>query len=192
MANEAGQFLRAFLRHPARVGAIAPSSPYLAREMVRGLEVPPGRCVLEFGPGTGPFTAELRRVTGRDGYLGIEREPQFVDMLMRRFPDMRFVNASAADAVSLHAESGLGPVHAVICGLPFASLPPSVQDGIVEALDQLLPPGCMFRTFQYVHAYGLPTAVRFRRRMAELFGRHERSKPVLRNIPPAYVLTWRR
>ncbi len=192
MANDTRQFLSAFLRHPARVGAIAPSSPQLARAMVRDLHLPAGGCVIEFGPGTGPFTAELANLTGPNAYLGIEREPRFVRVLENRFPQMRFVTGSAEDAVTLHAEAGLGPVRAVICGLPFASLPPSVQDGIVDALDQMLTPGCMFRTFQYVHAYGLPTAIRFRRRMRELFGRHHRSRPVLRNIPPAYVLTWQR
>ena len=68
-------------------------------------------------------------------------------------------NGSAEQAVSLHAAARLGPVQAIICGLPFASLLPSVQDGVVEALDQMMQPGATFRTFQYVHAYGLPTAI---------------------------------
>ena len=48
-----------------------------------------------------------------------------------------------------------------------------------------------FRTFQYVHAYGLPAARRFRAAMDRLFGSSTRSQPVLRNVPPAYVLTYK-
>jgi len=192
MSNHAGKFLAAFLRHPARIGAIAPSSPQLARAMVRDLEIPNGSCVIEFGPGTGPFTEALAQCLPADGYLGIEREPNFVRVLQQRFPQLQFIEGSAENAVTLHAQSGLGPVRAIICGLPFASLPPSVQDAVTDALDRLLQPGTIFRTFQYIHAYALPTAVRFRRRMKQIFGPHHRSQAVLRNLPPAYVLTWSR
>src|SRR5690348_4798780 len=40
------RFLGAFLRNPMRVGAIAPSSPALARAMVAGLRVEPGESIL--------------------------------------------------------------------------------------------------------------------------------------------------
>ena len=86
----------------------------------------------------------------------------------------------------------MGPTRAIICGLPFASLPLATQDAIIDSLEDLVPPGGLFRTFQYVHAYFLPAAVRFRRRMNRTFGPHHRSPAVLANLPPAYVLTWSR
>ena len=49
-----------------------------------------------------------------------------------------------------------------------------------------------FRTFQYVHAYGLKSARRFRAMMAEQFRTCKRSQPVLRNVPPAYILTYKK
>ncbi|MEX0742069.1 MAG: hypothetical protein WD079_04670, partial [Phycisphaeraceae bacterium] len=55
-----------------------------------------------------------------------------------------------------------------------------------------LLPGTEFRTFQYVHAWMLPAAVQFRRRMTRRFGPPRVSRPVLRNLPPAVVLTWGR
>lgn len=191
--SDGARFLAAFVRSPMRVGAIAPSSAILARAMVRGLDLRSGQCVLEFGPGTGPFTrALLDAMPDPALYLGIEREQRFVDLLRQRFPQFRFVCDSAENACDAHRQAGLAPVGAIISGLPFASLPPSVQDGIVQSVDRLARPGCEFRTFQYVHAYALPAAARFRRKMAELFGPHQRSTPVLRNLPPCYVLTWRR
>lgn len=181
------------MRDPTRIGAIAPSSPSLAKAMVRGIDFSHRRTVLEFGPGTGPFTHALREaLPDPSSYLGIERESKFVDLLRVRFPDMQFVCGSAEEAHAVHEKTGMNEVGAIISGLPFASLPPKVQDGIIQSIDRLARPGCEVRTFQYVHAYALPAAVRFRRRMREHFGPHRRSAPVLMNLPPSFVLSWRR
>jgi phospholipid N-methyltransferase len=186
-------FLKVLLRAPGRTGAVAPSSVYLARAMVRGLRVEPGETVVEFGPGTGAFTAEIRRILPSPAsYLGIEIEPRFAEMLRQRYPELPVLEGSAEDAVRLVAEAGRNRVKAIICGLPFASLPAGVQDRVIQAIDVLVGPGAQFRTFQYVHAYGLPPAVRFRRRMRERFGPHTRQATVSRNVPPAHVLSWSR
>ena len=187
------KFLGSFVRHPRQIGAVVPSSPALAKAMVRGLEVGGGQSVVELGPGTGAFTdAILRHLPDDASYLGIELNGDFVDHLRERFPGASFVKGCAQDAARHHAESALPAVRAVLCGLPFASLPHAVQDGVVESLDALLADGGEFRTFQYVHAYRMPAARRFRRRMDGVFGPGERSPAVRLNIPPAYVLRWSR
>ena len=191
--SDALHFLRAFVLNPGRVGAVVPSSPALARAMVQGLSLAPGEAVLEYGPGTGPFTTQIARVLpGPEHYLGIERDRRFVTLLRARHPHLHFVEGSAEDAPQLAAKAGLRTIAAVISGLPFATLPDAVQQGILAGLDQVVAPGRLFRTFQYVHAYQLPQAVRFRRRMGQLFGPHQRSTVIWANLPPAFVLTWRR
>ncbi len=187
------RFLRAAVRNPLRVGAIAPSSKALAKRMVKGIDFRPGHAVLEFGPGTGPFTRHLKDVLADHGtYLGIERDDHFVRMLSERFPTMRVVHGSAEHAEQHLRDAGHEKVQAIISGLPFASLPVVVQDGVVDCLDRLMQPGTVFRTFQYVHAWPLPAASRFRQRMAKLFGDVEVSRPVMWNLPPAVVLSWKR
>ncbi|MFH1024063.1 MAG: SAM-dependent methyltransferase [Planctomycetota bacterium] len=187
------RFVSAFLRRPATVGAIAPSSRSLGRAMVRGIAIRPGDAVVEFGPGTGVFTAEIHRILpDKRAYLGIECELPFVRMLEKRFPDLRFAAASAADAPALCKAAGLGPVKVVISGIPFATIPARVQARIVKGVGRILAPGAVFRTFQYLPAYPMPSARRFRTRMDRLFGRHEERRVVLRNLPPAFVLTWRK
>ncbi|MEZ5987733.1 MAG: phospholipid methyltransferase [Planctomycetota bacterium] len=190
------RFLRTFLSSPGSTGAIAPSSRVLARAMIAGLELGPDDLVLEFGPGTGPFTEALRGILAApEQYLGIERNPDFVGLLEGRFPGLRFVEGSAEDAghhLAAHRErtGRRGPLRAILSGLPFASLPAAVQDGILDALEPLLEDGAEFRTFQYVHAYGLPKAQRFRRDMQRRFGPARVVGPILRNLPPAFVLSW--
>ncbi len=190
-SRHALKFLRAFIKNPGSIGAIVPSAPELARAMVSNLQVGRGESVIELGPGTGSFTVEIRNIlTESANYLGIEREAGFVQLLERKFPDMRFVAASAEDAWMIHAREGLGPVKAIVSSLPFATIVTSVRMNIIDNVERLMNPGCVFRTFQYVHAYPLPSAIRFRREMEARFGPCHRSAAVLPNVPPAYVLTW--
>ena len=191
--EERRAFLQVLFRAPARTGAVAPSSVHLARAMVKGLTLEPGQTLVEFGPGTGALTSEICHILpSPSSYLGVEIEPRFAELLRRRFPGLRVVEGSAEEAPRFVADAGCAQVKAIICGLPFATLPAGVQDRIVRALDVLVGPGAQFRTFQYVHAYPLPPAVRFRHRMRELFGPHTREATVVRNVPPAYVLSWSR
>lgn len=195
LSRDGLHFVRGMLRSPAYVGAITPSSAALARIMLRGIDLSDGACVLELGPGTGPITREIQRViTCPTRYLGIERDPNFVRVLVERFPAMRFVEGSAESAVDHLREAGLQNLRAIISGLPFASLPRAVQDRIIDSIDRLMPPGgrVVFRTFQYLHALAMPAAVRFRGRMRQQFGPCRISRPIMLNLPPAVVLSWER
>lgn len=186
-------FLRVFLKNPVGIGAIAPSSQELATAMIQGLQLNEGESLLELGPGTGSFTRQIRKIIPDSrAYLGIECEPAFVALLQKNFPDLQFVNGKAEQSEVLYENSGIFPARIIISGLPFALQVQEVRNDIIGNIDRLMTPGSVFRTFQYVHAYALPPAVRFRREMARLFGKHQRSKIILRNLPPAYVLTWRR
>jgi phosphatidylethanolamine/phosphatidyl-N-methylethanolamine N-methyltransferase len=193
LSRDGLHFIKGALRSPIYVGAVAPSSPALARLMLRGLNLSDGAAVLELGPGTGPITTQIQRILPCPSrYLGIERDPQFIKVLVERFPAMRFVHGSAEQASRHLREAGMDNLKAIICGLPFASLPRGVQDGILENLEELMKPGVVFRTFQYLHALAMPSAVRFRRKMRQRFGPASMSRPVLLNLPPAVVLSWRR
>lgn len=193
--RESLRFLATFVRHPGSVGAVLPSSRLLAERLVAGLRLGQGDLVLEYGPGTGPVTAVLDQVLGRHegaAYLGIELNGGFIDVLRRRYPHLDFAHGSVVDVQALLQQRALRSARYIISGLPFASLPREVQEGTIDGILRVLEPGGEFRTFQYVHAYRLPAARRFRDMMAEHFPACERSRPVVRNIPPAYVLTYRR
>ena len=181
------------LKNPLSVCAVAPSSRKLALAMARGLEIKPNESVMELGPGTGALTDQIRHILPNDdGYIGIELELRFVHLLRDRFPNLRFEHDTVTRAFQVHEDSGVPPVKAVISGLSISTMPNPVIDEIVGNLDRLLSPGSVFRMFQYVHVYYLPSAVRFRQRMARLFSEYRCETLVMRNIPPALVLTWTR
>ena len=71
--NDNIQFLRAFLKNPAKVGAIAPSSPELAQTMISGLKPDKDNIILELGVGTGAITKYVAPILpDSDSYLGLE------------------------------------------------------------------------------------------------------------------------
>ncbi|MEM7202037.1 MAG: methyltransferase domain-containing protein [Planctomycetota bacterium] len=192
MRSDAMRFLGAFLRNPRTVGAVLPSSRFLARALAGNLGLRPGDLVVEYGPGTGPMTQVLAEQLGHDiRYLGIEREARFCARLQERFPGLPVHQGSVEDVERILADRGLGSARVIVSGLPFASLPETVQGRVVEGTRAVLAPDGEFRTFQYVHAYPLRSARRFRDAMARRFGRFERSRPITRNVPPAYVLSYR-
>ena len=185
------RFLLAALRSPMHVGAVAPSSRAVAEQMLAGIDFRSNGAVVELGPGTGSFTRLLiERLPDRATYLGIERDPQLLQILLRRFPGLHFIHGSAEDALRHLADSGHASVQAIISGLPFASLPDPVQERIFAALQAMMSPGVVFRAVQYVHAQPMASAIKFRRRMSIMFGPVEVSRPVLWNVPPAVVLSW--
>jgi phosphatidylethanolamine/phosphatidyl-N-methylethanolamine N-methyltransferase len=186
------RFFSKFLRNPGGVGSVTPSSRYLAEAMAQNLQLEAGDLVIEYGPGTGPMTTALAAALPAGvRYLGIERDAHFQQLLAKRFPHLDFHLGSVADVAEILEARHLPKARAIISGLPFASLREDLQQQITKSTREVLADDGEFRTFQYVHAYGLPAARRFRDGMSRLFRSFTRSQPVLRNVPPAYVLTYK-
>jgi phospholipid N-methyltransferase len=190
--NENFQFLQAFLKNPLKVGAIAPSSPELAAKMIDGINADEDNVVLELGVGTGAITKFLQEmIPNNKSYLGIELDKDLVRTLNRNYEDLQIVCGNACDAYSIHKKSGLGRVRYIICCLPFVSLPNEVGERILEQVDRFMQKGCTFRTFQYAHGYYMPSAIKLREFMRQRYGKSRRSKLIVKNVPPAYTLTWK-
>ena len=185
------QFLQAFLKNPLNVGAIAPSSPELAAEMLDGIKPDKDNIVLELGVGTGAITKFLQQVIpNKDAYLGIELDEDLVGNLHSDFHDMNIVCGNAANAFAIHEASGLGKVRYLICCLPFVSLPKEVSESVLCEIQKFMDEGCELRIFQYAHGYYLPPAIRLREFLKNRYGKSKRSPLILKNVPPAFTLTW--
>lgn len=187
------RFLARFLRHPNAIGAVAPSSRFLATAMLEGIDWSNVRQVLEYGPGSGAFTGHiLERLSPEARFLAIELDPIFCQQLRQRYPQLLVEQASVEDAPLLCQRHGMGPIDCIICSLPWAWLPESVQQRSLQGIEQLLGDAGCFHSFAYLQGLALPASRRFRRRLTERFGHLERSSVIWRNIPPAVVLRCRR
>lgn len=176
-------FLIQYLRDIRGVGAVAPSSRFLARRMVASVDFERAKVIIEYGPGTGVFTAEIiKRMKPGTKLLAIETNPAFYTKLREAYkdtPGVEVINASAEHISKLHAGRMLPAPDYVISGLPFAALPADVSQAILKATAKLIGKKGEFITFQYtLLKKGL---------LGEYFGDIQVSRE-LRNIPPAYIL----
>jgi|SRR5688500_11084817 len=189
--NENIEFLQAFIKNPLKVGAIAPSSPELAKKMIEGVRPHAHNIILELGVGTGAITKYLEtRLSDEKSYLGIELDRDLVKSLKSNYPKLKIVRGNAAETFAIHQKTGLGKVGFIICCLPFVSLPNEIGEQILLEIDKFMRQGCLFRTFQYAHGYYMPSAIKLREFMRNRYGKAKRSQLIVKNVPPAYTLTW--
>ena len=186
------QFLGAFLREPARVGAFVPSSPALAQAMLCGCDLKDAKTVVEFGPGTGAFTRLiLERIGKQTAFLALELDEKHARGLRQHFPRLNVYHDSAERIQKYLAQHRRSKADYIISGLPWANMAVKVQEHILDAVVASLAPDGMFTTFSYVHACWLPRARRFRDRLENYFAEVKTSRTVWRNVPPAFVFRCR-
>ncbi|GAA4508053.1 class I SAM-dependent methyltransferase [Nonomuraea ferruginea] len=193
MSNDTTLLLRQFLRSPATIGALVPSSQRLAAAVCAPVPERGEPTVVELGPGTGPFTAEIqRRLAGRGHHLAVELNETMAALLAERFPAVDVVNGDAAKLSALLAERNLGQADVVVSGLPWAAFPKGLQLTLMGAVTSVMSHAGAFTTFSYVHAIPLSRARRFRTLLAERFEEVVAGRTVWRNAPPAFVFHARR
>lgn len=187
MTDHAVRFLKEFVTRPQEIGAIVPSSPALAREVVRSVDWDEVQVAVEYGPGLGAITREiLTRTEGKDFFV-IELNEAYAERFQRTFPHVPLYRDSVANVVSIAAEHGVEAIDCVISGLPWAIFSDAVQEELLDAMFQVLRPGGQFVTFAYMHGLALPAGRRFRDKLSQRFRKVERSPVVWRNTPPAVV-----
>lgn len=183
-ANGTLVFLKAWLKSPLRVGAIAPSGERLARAMARVVPRRSAAPVVELGGGTGSITAALLRRIEPERLLVVERDPELARHLRRKFPSVRVIQGDARHLDRELKALGIERVSAVVSGLPLMAMPKRVQREILDASFRVLEPGAPYIQFTYSLFSPLP------RREFGLNGRPVAR--VLQNVPPASIWIYRR
>jgi phospholipid N-methyltransferase len=143
--DDFGHFFKSWMRNPLAMGAFAPSGKWLAKLMAK--DVTAGAKVIELGAGTGTVTEALlaNGVAPNDLHL-VERDPQFVKILRRRFPRCPIM---AADALELDRGLQPGAFDFVISGLPLLCFSPGKRYRALQQALQLLKPEGRLHQFTY-------------------------------------------
>lgn len=176
-------FFRGFLRHPALIGSVIPSSPFLARRVVEVAGIAHARSVVELGPGTGGITrAILRALPRRARLLAIEINPDFVDHL-KAYPDPRLdVYLGSAEHIRKALEAlGHPRPDAVVSGIPFSTMPAEVGRKILREIWGCLAPGGLFVAYQLMNRVAI---------LEPLLLCDPHVQLELLNIPPLRVYSW--
>lgn len=193
MFRAARLFIGQIMGAPRAVGAVLPSSRALGEVMVEPVDFTRARVIVEFGAGTGALTRSIAaRLTPDHRYLGIELNAAFVEHLRREFPKLTFVVASVEDLDSILAAHGIEAIDAIICGLPWASLPVAVQERAFGHVSRFLSKGGLFITFAYLQGLPLPAARALRQRLGAMFASVTRTRIIWGNVPPAFAYVCRK
>lgn len=181
-------FFKESLRNWRHTGAVAPSSPHLARRMVDAAGVAQAGSVLELGPGTGAITRHIAEVMpSHCRYVGLELNASFVGRLRVEFPRLQF-EAGAAQEFDFSRVLGPGEFFdSIVSGLPWTAFPESLQKAIFDHVLPHLRPGGVFTTFAYTGFHLLPAGRHFRTLLAGRCEALSTTHTVWRNLPPAFV-----
>jgi len=168
--------LHQWLKTPALVGAILPSSKYLAKVMAR--HAGDSDALIELGAGTGTITTELVRQHPAVPLILFEQNSVLARQLHRHFSHAQIVPEYFHAHTELLAQL---PERAVfVSSLPFRSLPAHIAAPTVAVLHRLLTEAPQRRLIQFTYQPRAPF-------MAPAGLVWRRCVTVWRNAPPAGV-----
>jgi phospholipid N-methyltransferase len=175
-------FLKELVLRPRQVGAIAPSSRFLAQAMAKWIAPKSDGYVLELGPGTGAVTnALLAHGLPQNRLIAIEKSPLLAEHLQERFPQATIIEGDAMELESLlkaRIPKAL-PLHVVISSLPLLNFPPECAEAIARGIQSVLASKGRMVQFSYQILRTNPKLLRAFHLV--------NSRVVWRNLPPARV-----
>jgi phosphatidylethanolamine/phosphatidyl-N-methylethanolamine N-methyltransferase len=173
-------YFRRFLKHPARLASLTPSSQALGRLVAQHLRREPDEYVVELGCGTGPITRALLDGGVPPGRLiAVDLDRELLAVTQQRFPDITVMECDAARLTQHLPTPVVGRVGTVVCGVPVSLLPRAAQRALVAEMFRLMPAGRRFLAYTHRLSSPLPAG--------ELGLESERLAHTLRNLPPASV-----
>ena len=145
-------FIRNFIRYPAMVGWLMPSSRFLVGDIIKRIDWNRVKVIVEYGAGTGTFTKAILQHMRPDARLiALEINPEFYQFLASSLDDPRLhlSHESAEDIDTVLADLGYSHADCVISGIPFKALPHGSRDLIVRKTHAVLRPRGKFLIYQF-------------------------------------------
>jgi phosphatidylethanolamine/phosphatidyl-N-methylethanolamine N-methyltransferase len=183
---DGARFLKSLVAAPRLTGAVAPSGRALARAMAAAVGPPAQGLIVELGPGTGPVTrALIEGGVARERLVLIEYDPGFCQLLRQRFAPARILHGDAYDLPRSLAGLLGEKIGAFVSSLPLLNQPPERRERLIAEAFALMGPAGRFVQFTYGVGSPIPREACAHRYAAI------RSRPILLNLPPAFVWTYR-
>nr|WP_246718816.1 rRNA adenine N-6-methyltransferase family protein [Microvirga terrestris] len=172
--------MRSWLERPLTIGAVTPSGKILARTMASYVDPRIPGPVIELGPGTGPVTdALIRRGVAQDRLVLIEYNPEFCQLLKRRFPKATIIQGDAYDLKETLSGILKEPGAATVSSLPLFTKPMDQRLDLLETAQAMMHPNAPFIQFTYAVVPPIPARSQSYKVRA--------SNRIWRNLPPARV-----
>lgn len=174
-------FLKESLKDLKTVGTFTRSSKFLCKGMIKHIDFPTAKLIVELGAGDGVITRFILDEMHPDAKLLVfEVNERFCDELREIDDDRLIIAQDSAENIGSHvARLGFDKVDAIISAIPFVALPKELGYSIVRECHR-----CMKKGGRYIQVhYSLVT----KKLYETIFGNVDISWIPL-NVPPAFVL----
>lgn len=138
-------FFRKFLTKGRVISSAVPSSRALVSGVLRHVDFTRPATIVELGAGTGPLTEQIvHRLSPHHRFVMVENDPDFCDVLRRRFPRTPVLEADASKIAEPLGNMGIHRVDYVLSGLPTPNLPARSAVRLWRWLRKALTPNGLF------------------------------------------------
>lgn len=184
MAKQKKGFLKEFMKSRKIIGAVSPSSKFLAKKMLEGINFNETKVIVEYGAGTGVFTREIvSKMAKNTKLLVFELHEPFFKKLEEEFsayPNVFVICDSAANVLKHLEENHETHTDIIVSSLPFTNFETNLTIRILKAAEQALRKNGSFIQFQY--------SLNAKKILSKIFEmKSVQFVPI--NIPPAFVYT---
>ena len=180
------RFIRQFLSHPLKTGAVSGPSQEVANWIVNAAHLSNAKTVVELGPGTGVFTEKiLERISDDTLFFAVEINPFFVKETKKRCPNAIVYEDSGLNMRKYLKKHGVDGCDCIISGLPWSCFEEELQENMLQAVVDALNPRGEFLASGYLPgALFSPVGKKFRNMLHDKFDKVSISKILWKNIPP--------
>lgn len=165
------------------VGAMAPSSRFLAQKMLQNVEFKEANVIVELGPGTGVFTDEIiSKMSSNATLLVFELNTTFFDALSKRIthPNVHIIHDSAEKIEDYLTKYHLEKADVIISSLPLAVFSEELRSNVLDASHRSLRDLGKYIQFQY--------SLQAKKLLKSIYPQVNIAFTPL-NFPPAFVYT---
>jgi phospholipid N-methyltransferase len=174
-------FFKHFIKSSKHTGAIAQSSKFLAKKMVRKSNLDGAKTIVELGPGMGAFTKQIiEEMPTHSSLFTVEINKEFVKHLNKKYPEAKHIHGDIKNLKKTLNHHNLDKADVVISGIPFTVYKKSECEAMFQEIGDIMHENSRLVLFTY-------SPIRFGD-FFHWFQKMEVSYVPL-NIPPAYVVT---
>lgn len=175
-------FIKEVISSIKNIGAIAPSSRFLTKNILKDIEFEENQVILEFGPGNGAITKQiLKRLPASSMLISLEINEQFFEHCKSKFShfnNFKIYSHSAVDFDTVLKELSIDQVDHLVSSLPLAILPKQDLNDLFDKIPSHIKDNGSFVQYQYsLNKY------KFLKRFFDTVNLDF----TLVNIPPAFV-----
>ena len=143
-------YVKNFVKDPY-IASVTPTSGIAVHKVCEKIDFNSSRLIIEYGPGTGVFTAHLLRSMRKEARLiAIERNRNFYQIVQKDFPDPRLavIHDNAENVLDILKNCRAGQADCIISGIPFSFLSPEKKMQILSTAHSALKEGGKFLAYQ--------------------------------------------